>query len=78
MVCDEKYAVVGTINLDYRSLHLHFENAVYFTDKTALEGLERDCEEVFAQAKPCLETAPKRKAIGRLVDSLLRLFEMVF
>lgn len=26
-VCDDQLAVVGTINLDYRSLYLHFENA---------------------------------------------------
>ncbi|MCI9469471.1 MAG: cardiolipin synthase [Oscillospiraceae bacterium] len=29
-VCDDKLAVVGTINLDYRSLYLHFENACLF------------------------------------------------
>ncbi|MBQ7326542.1 MAG: cardiolipin synthase [Clostridia bacterium] len=28
-VCDDKYAVIGTINFDYRSLAHHFENAVW-------------------------------------------------
>ena len=28
-VCDDKYAVIGTINFDYRSLVHHFENAVW-------------------------------------------------
>ena len=28
-VCDDKYAVVGTINFDFRSLVHHFENAVW-------------------------------------------------
>ena len=27
-VCDDELAVIGTINLDYRSLYLHFENGV--------------------------------------------------
>lgn len=27
MVCDDEYAIVGTINLDYRSLYLHLEDA---------------------------------------------------
>ena len=31
-VSDDCKAVVGTINLDYRSLYLHFENAVYLYD----------------------------------------------
>lgn len=29
LICDDKYAVVGTINFDYRSLVHHFENAVW-------------------------------------------------
>lgn len=29
LVCDDKYAVIGTINFDYRSLVHHFENAVW-------------------------------------------------
>ncbi len=29
LVCDDEYAVVGTINFDYRSLVHHFENAVW-------------------------------------------------
>ena len=29
LVCDDKYAVIGTINLDYRSLVHHYENAVW-------------------------------------------------
>ena len=28
-VCDDEIAVVGTINLDYRSLYLHFEDGVW-------------------------------------------------
>ncbi len=28
-VCDDKYAVIGTINFDYRSLAHHYENAVW-------------------------------------------------
>ena len=28
-VCDDKYALIGTINFDYRSLVHHFENAVW-------------------------------------------------
>lgn len=28
-VVDDEYAVVGTVNLDYRSLYLHFENGVW-------------------------------------------------
>ena len=78
MVCDDEYAVVGTINLDYRSLYFHFENAVYFTDPTAVTALKRDAEETFAVSKLCTPENTKRTPIGRLCDTLLRVFETLF
>ena len=75
MVCDEKYAVVGTINLDYRSLYLHFENAVYFANCPAVKALVRDCEDTFAVSKFCTKENTKRGLIGRLFDAVLRVFE---
>jgi cardiolipin synthase len=75
MVCDEKYAVVGTINLDYRSLYLHFENAVYFAGCPAVEALVHDCEDTFAISKLCTKENTKRGMFGRLFDAVLRVFE---
>ena len=78
MVCDDEYAVVGTVNFDYRSLYFHFENAVYFTERTAVAAVKRDAEETFAVSKLCTPENTKRSAIGRLTDSLLRVFETLF
>ena len=78
MLCDGESAVVGTINLDYRSLYLHFENAVYFSGVAAIEDLKRDCEETFAASKLCTKENTKRSVIGRFVDSILRVFETMF
>lgn len=75
VVCDGKYAVVGTINFDYRSLYHHFENGVYFTDKEAVAALERDCEETFALSALCTEEGLKRGFFGKLTDWVLRIFE---
>lgn len=75
MLCDGECAVVGTINLDYRSLYLHFENAVYFANCSAVDDLKRDCEETFALSKLCTQDNIKRTFVGRIFDSLLRFFE---
>lgn len=75
MVCDDECAVVGTINLDYRSLYHHFENAVYFSGSEAVAAVKRDCEETFAVSKQCTAENVKRGIIGKLVDSVLRVFE---
>lgn len=78
MLCDDECAVVGTINLDYRSLYLHFENAVYFKDETAIAALKRDCDETFAVSSLCTQESVKRTPFGRLWDSVLRVFETLF
>ena len=78
MLCDGECAVVGTINLDYRSLYLHFENAVYFKDEKAIADLKRDCEETFAVSTLCTTENTKRNIFGRILDSLLRVFETLF
>lgn len=78
MLCDGECAAVGTINLDYRSLYLHFENAVYFKDEKAIADLKRDCEETFAISTLCTPENTKRNLFGRIWDSLLRVFETLF
>ena len=75
VLCDGESAVVGTINFDYRSLYHHFENAVYFSSCQAVKDLERDCEETFAISTLCTKENTKRSMVGRIVDSLLRVFE---
>lgn len=78
MVCDDECAVVGTINLDYRSLYHHFENAVYFSGCEAVAAVKRDCEETFAISRLCAAEYPKRGGLGKLFDAVLRLFETMF
>ena len=75
MLCDDECAVVGTINLDYRSLYHHFENAVYFSGCEAVADLKRDCEETFALSRECTAENTKRSVVGRWIDSVLRVFE---
>ena len=41
-VCDDEVSVVGTINMDYRSLYLHFENAVFIYNKATALSVEQD------------------------------------
>lgn len=77
LLCDGESAVVGTINFDYRSLYLHFEDGVYFTDERAIAALKKDCEETFALSRLCTAESVKRGVVGRTVDSLLRVFEIL-
>ena len=77
IVSDDNCAVVGSINFDYRSFYLHFENAVYFTDKVAVQAVKKDCEETFAVSEIRTEENTKRTWFGKIVDAILRFTETV-
>lgn len=50
-LADDHLAVTGTINLDYRSLYLHYENAVFIADSSACLDIKNDFEQMFAESK---------------------------
>ena len=51
IVADDALAVVGTINMDYRSLCLHFENACLFFGGQVVEAVRDDCTETMQVCK---------------------------
>ena len=73
-VSDDEKAVVGTINMDYRSLYLHFECAAFFSHMDAVLQVEQDFQETL---KSCVEITPqlcrREKLLTRIGGRLLRL-----
>ena len=72
---DDRYAVTGTVNLDFRSLYLHYENAVYLFDATCVASIAEDFRDTF----PICEEITWRKCRKtnlptRLVSAALRMF----
>lgn len=41
-ILNEKNAIVGTINMDYRSFYLHYENGVWISDLDTIHIIEQD------------------------------------
>ena len=56
-VADDREAVVGTINLDYRSLYHHFECAAYMLDVPCIADIEADFQHTLKQ---CRRMTPER------------------
>lgn len=73
-VSDDKVATIGTVNLDYRSLFLHFENNSLFYRSSIVEKIKED---FLATQALCSEVQPydkKRYSRRWAVDGLLRIF----
>ena len=73
-LCDDKIATVGSVNLDYRSLYLHFECGVFLYQCKAVEELKQDCMEVFACADEItIAFCEKQHWMVQLFQSVMRL-----
>lgn len=71
---DDIKGVVGTINLDYRSLYLHFECAAYLYRVPELIEIEKDFTETLEQCHlVTMEDVKKEKLLMRLTGRLLKL-----
>ena len=74
-VTDDETAVVGTINLDYRSLYLHFECATYMYRTGCEEVVRRDFEETLKNSREItLADCDKRSLFSCAVSAVLRMF----
>ena len=70
-LCDGELAVIGTSNLDYRSLYHHFENNVLLMGTDAVTQMEADFQAMFPQ---CRQVTERGKAPLRTWQCILRLF----
>ena len=71
-ISDDQVAVVGSINLDYRSLYLHFESGVLLMQCSMLQKLKQDCIDTFAVSRRVTLSDCRTGFFGRLFDDLLR------
>lgn len=78
-ICDSKYAVVGTINFDYRSLYLHFECAAWMCNSKAVGQVQEDFEQTLALSREVtLDSMQQLGFFKRLLLSVLRVFSPLF
>lgn len=74
-LADGRTAVVGTVNLDYRSLYLHFENGVWMHEADCIREIRDDFEQAFDQSREITHAMAQDASLPvRLGRSLLMLF----
>lgn len=75
---DGKYAMVGTINLDYRSLVHHFENGVWMYRTKIISDIRRDIDTTLDKCIEINLCDTQVKLPRRLLRSVLRAFATLF
>ncbi len=71
-VCDDKLCVVGTINMDYRSLYLHFECGTLMYNNPEIKQIKKDDLDTMEKCRKVELSDMKTNFLGELLDSFLR------
>ena len=74
-VADDQQAIVGTINLDYRSLYHHFECAVFLYQSSTIQDIKADYLHTLESCTEITEEfCRKIPWYKRIIRGLIRLF----
>lgn len=73
-VCDDKVATVGTINLDYRSLYLHFECGIFMYKSHAVMEVKQDALETIQASRRITPEDNRQGFFIGLFQAVLRVF----
>lgn len=77
-IIDGKYALIGTVNMDYRSLVHHFENSVFLCRHKAIKEISNDFEKIIQESVQITEADTKTNIVSRFIWSLLNIFAPLF
>lgn len=73
-IADDEVAMIGTINLDYRSLVHHFENGVWMYRCDCIRDLKADIEKTIEKSIEITPDMLKTGLITRFIRSVVRIF----
>ena len=73
-ISDDEVAMIGTINLDYRSLTHHFENGVWIYNDDIILDMKKDFIATMEKSIYMNEIKIKDSLLNRLIRSIVRIF----
>lgn len=73
-VSDDNVSTVGTINMDYRSLYLHFECGVFMQDVDIIKDVKKDLEDAIDKSHLVTKKEARPSFFKGLWQAILRLF----
>ena len=74
LIADNHIAVVGTINMDYRSLHLYFECGCYLENVDVIKDIKSDFDNTISKSYQITKENAKPNIFKILFQVILRIF----
>lgn len=72
-LADDVYAMVGSVNLDYRSLVHHFENGVWMYRCESIQALKADMENTLKESEEIVPQGSKDGVIHKAICAVVRI-----
>jgi cardiolipin synthase len=73
-ICDDEFAVCGTINLDYRSLIHHFECGVWLYNMDAVREMKTDFIDTMVRSELITENKAMLNGFQKLTRNIMKVF----
>lgn len=73
-ISDDECAIIGTMNLDYRSLAHNFENGVWIYNDKVILDMKQDFVDTMSKSQPISENMPRRRLISKFIYILVKIF----
>ena len=73
-IADDEYGIIGTINLDYRSLAHHFENGVWIYNDNAILDIKQDFIQTMEKSQYMNEVKQKDNLFTKFINVLVKIF----
>lgn len=77
-VCDDKFAVCGTLNLDYRSLVHHFECGAWLYETDCIKDMKEDFLNTMAKSGEIINGKAVMRVWQRFIAEVLKIFSPMF
>jgi len=79
IISDDSHCIIGSINMDYRSFHHHFENGVWICGDPVVMEMKKDILETIAKSEEItLQQWERTPLIVKTIEGILRVFSVMF
>lgn len=77
-VCDDEIALVGTINMDYRSYYMHFEDGILLNDKETIKDIKEEyLKTISISHQITVDDLEKESAFEKIYRAILNLIALI-
>ena len=73
-IADDEFGIVGTMNLDYRSLDHNFENGIWIYNDKVIPEMKQDFIDTMNKSQCINDEKPKHKFMAKFVNILVKIF----